>query len=75
MSETVEITLNIPDGVFEWLASRAQRGGLPSAAAYAEKLVSGIVSVMQEGDNDVDDGVATEEELIARRLRALGYIE
>ncbi len=75
MSEIVEISIEIPVSLFEWLNGRARQAGLPSAADYARMLLVETASVVQKVSEGAEQGAATEEELIEERLRALGYIE
>ncbi len=76
MSEAVVIEVRVPANLFEWLDSRARRGGFPSVAHYVTMLLEKVAFVMQQADQSADEyALADEEELIATRLRALGYIE
>ena len=75
MSEIVEISIEIPVSLFEWLNARARQAGLPSAADYAKMLLVETASVVQKVSEDAEQGTTTDEELIEERLRALGYIE
>lgn len=74
MSETV-VEMRVPTSLFEWLDGRAREADFPSAADYATVLLEKVASVMQEAEESANEApIADDEELIAARLRALGYI-
>ena len=76
MSEAVVMQMRVPANLFDWLESQARIGGFPSAADYAAMLLEKVAFVMQQADQSTNEYALTdEEELIASRLRALGYIE
>lgn len=58
--------------VVEWLELQTQELGFASVEAYVEQLLEKI-SVVMRGDSSAR--ALDDEEFIAERLRALGYIE
>jgi hypothetical protein len=76
MTKTRNIQVEISEQDYDWLVTQAQLRDEASPAVYVGRLLQQVIMALKDTDHafgideDTDEG-----ESIAKRLRALGYIE
>jgi hypothetical protein len=71
---TKKIEIAISDESYAWLKEQLESGGALAPAERAAELLEQVITVLQK-HSPSDYEKESEEERIAERLRALGYIE